>query len=79
MKCELKYIYHTQKKAIKNTDLKELISHWKAYILIFVLLSILGYFTQWISSIILFVTLCIYLYYEAHEWCKNRNKMEVLK
>ena len=73
MKCELKYIYHTQKKMIKNTSLKE---EWKLCVLFGLLLVIIGHITNWISSILLFILLFIYLYYEAHNWCKIKKSLK---
>lgn len=73
MKCELKYMYHTHKKIIKNIDIKEEIKHWRRYVVIFILVSVVGYFTYWISSYILLLVLFAYLYYEAHLWCKNKT------
>ena len=76
MKCELKYIYHTQKKMIKNVSLKNELRHRKFCVLFGLLLVVIGHITNWISSILLFILLFICLYYEAHNWCKTKKSLK---
>lgn len=73
MKCELKYMYHIQKKLFTEIYLRR---EWKSIAIFTTIGMILWYFWHWIGLVILGI-LFICLYYEAHIWCRNKDTKRI--